>query len=118
MLKFSTILLSLTLLLTPTVTFAAPRNFSELVMVFVNLINIAIPILIALAVLGFFWGVTQYILSASDSTKVEEARKLMIWGIIALFVMVSVWGILRVLSNTFLDSGVDRSPPFERLIEV
>ncbi|MFC1731324.1 hypothetical protein ACFL6I_13470 [candidate division KSB1 bacterium] len=92
----------LVLFLTPAVAFAAPRTFGELIHLFVSLINTAVSVIIALAVLGFFWGVTKYMFSAQDSTKLEEGKKVMIWGIIALFVMVSIWGILRVLSNTFL----------------
>ena len=30
----------------------------------------------------------------------ETGKQIMIWGIIALFVMVSVWGLVNVLSNT------------------
>jgi len=86
----------------PIISFAAPRTFGELIYVLVSLINTAVSVVIALAVLGFFWGVTKYMFSAQDSTKLEEGKKIMVWGIIALFVMVSIWGILRILINTFL----------------
>ncbi len=105
MLKRLTILTLSALLFIPMVTFAAPQTFPELVGLLVGFINLAVPIIIALAVLGFFWGVSQYIFSAGDTSKIEDGRKLMIYGIIALFVMVSIWGILRLLSNTFLGSG-------------
>ena len=73
-----------------------------------GLINLAIPVVIALAVLYFFWGLAQYILNSANEDKKEEGRNIMIWGIIALFVMVSVWGLVRLLQDTF---GVtDQSP--------
>lgn len=114
MLKTATTVILCTLLLTPAVTFAAPQNFGELVYLFLTLINTAISIVVALAALGFFWGLSKYIFSAQDSGKVEEGRKIMIWGIVALFVIASIWGILRILSATFLDSG-GGSAPQERI---
>ncbi|PIT90869.1 hypothetical protein COU17_03415 [Candidatus Kaiserbacteria bacterium CG10_big_fil_rev_8_21_14_0_10_49_17] len=75
-----------------------------------TLISSAIPIVLALAVLAFFWGLMKYIFSAGDADKQEEGRNIMIWGIIALFVMVSVWGLVRLLQDTFnisKDSTID-----------
>jgi len=74
-------------------------------------VNIIVVILISLAILGFFWGVSKYMLSGGDGAKVEEGRKVMIYGIIALFVMVSLWGILQILSYTFLDTSVGFDEP-------
>ncbi len=66
-----------------------------------GLINLATPIIVALALLFFFWGLATYILNASDGEKQKEGRNIMIWGILALFVMVSVWGIVNVVRDTF-----------------
>ena len=68
---------------------------------FGNIINAAIPVVLALAVLYFFWGLAQYVLNSANEDKKEEGRNIMIWGIIALFVMVSVWGLIRMLQTTF-----------------
>ncbi len=103
--KKLTIFTLLTVLLTPSTVFAAPQDFGELVYLLISFINTTVSIIIALAVLGFFWGIFKYIFSAGDSSKIEEGRKIMVWGIITIFVMVSIWGILRLLSNTFLSSG-------------
>lgn len=66
-----------------------------------GLINLATPIVVALALLYFFWGLAQYILNASDEEKKTKGRAIMIWGILALFIMVSVWGIVNVVKDTF-----------------
>ena len=55
------------------------------------LINKAIPIVFSLALLLFFWGVAKYILSAG--TEKDEGKKIMVWGVVALFVMSSIWGL-------------------------
>lgn len=61
-----------------------------------RLVNSLVVIVIALAVLAFFWGLAKFIFNVSgDEKSVEEGKRIMIWGIITLFVMVSVWGIIR-----------------------
>lgn len=66
-----------------------------------SILDIIIPIVLTIAVIYFFWGVGKYMLSTGDAEKQEEARGIMIYGIIGLFVMVSVWGLVQVLANTF-----------------
>jgi hypothetical protein len=58
-----------------------------------------IPIIFALALMFFLWGVMKFI-RASDSTKKEEGRKFIIAGLIGLFVMTSLWGIISIVSTT------------------
>lgn len=60
-----------------------------------------IPFAIGLAVLFFIWGLIKYVSAGGDSDKQKEARDTIIWGIVILFVMVSVWGLVNVLINTF-----------------
>ena len=67
---------------------------------------ILVPTLFAVAFLVFLWGVAQaYIFSAGDPTKVETGHKLILWGIIGFVVMVSLWGLVNMVSNTFGLSG-------------
>ena len=66
-----------------------------------DLIGTATPIIVALALLFFFYGLAKYILNSGDEEKKSEGKSVMIWGIIALFVMVSVWGLVNLLANTF-----------------
>lgn len=44
------------------------------------------------------WGVAQYIKGAGDAK--QEGRQIMIWGVIALFVMTSVYGLVNVVART------------------
>jgi hypothetical protein len=46
------------------------------------------------------WGVTQYSFSEEESKK-EKGKQLMLWGIISLTVMFSMYGLIRVAMNTF-----------------
>lgn len=58
-----------------------------------------IPIIFALALMFFLWGVMKFI-RASDSVKREEGRKFIIAGLIGLFVMTSLWGIISIVSKS------------------
>lgn len=60
-----------------------------------------IPLLFAVAVGVFIWGVIQYLRNSADSKKREEGRSFMIYGIVSLFVMISIWGLVGFLGNTF-----------------
>ncbi len=64
--------------------------------------NSLIPLMFALAVVYFVWGVIQFvILGAGEETKRTQGKQCMIWGIIALAVMLSIWGLVAILGSTF-----------------
>ena len=96
------------LALVPTLAFAQTLgNLSGLVTNVRSLINSILPVLLALAVLYFFWGLVTYIRAAGDPKKADEGKSIMIWGIVALFVMVSIFGILNWLITT---TGLQNTP--------
>ena len=59
------------------------------------------PIVFAIAMIYFFWGVAKYILAAGDPKAAAEGKSIMIYGIIALAVMASVYGLINFLQTTF-----------------
>jgi hypothetical protein len=63
--------------------------------VIAKFINPLLYIVAGLALLAFFWGLVKFISRAGDDKSHAEGKNLMVWGLIALFVMVSVYGILR-----------------------
>lgn len=67
-----------------------------------------IPLVFALAFLFFLWGVFKFIRSSESKDK-EEGKKTIIAGLIGLFVMTSVWGIVKIAQNTL---GVSSGVPF------
>lgn len=95
----------------PFLAFAQGNDIPGLVTKAGNLLNSLIPLLIALALVIFFWGLIQYIRSAGEGGH-GTGRNIMIAGLVALFIMVSVWGIIRLLQNT-LGVGGDQpiTPP-------
>ena len=61
----------------------------------------AVIILVALAVVFFLYGILKYITAGDDEEKRSKMKNVMIYGIIGLFVMISFWGIVNILINTF-----------------
>lgn len=73
-----------------------------------------VTIIFSLAFIAFFWGMLMMIASAGDTVKREEGRKRMLWGIVVLFVMFSIWGIIGILKNSFdlNETPIDTYPDF------
>ncbi len=78
-----------------------PQNFSQLVGIFINLINITLPVISGLALLVFIWGLVKFIAKAGDEKGHEEGITLMKWGLIALFVMLSFSAIIAFFYGDF-----------------
>lgn len=74
-----------------------------------------VPIIFALAFVWFLVGVFQYVKSAGNEDARKTGKDHMMWGIVGLFVMGAVWGLVNVLSETVgIDtggSGRDIIPP-------
>ena len=67
-----------------------------------------VPLVFALALIVFIWGLFQsFILGGTDPEAREKGKGLMLWGIVAFFVMVSVWGLVNILTGSLnLDGSV------------
>ncbi len=53
-----------------------------------------------LAITLFIIGIIKYVISA-DPKELLKGRQYILWGILALFFMTAMWGIVRVVGNTF-----------------
>ncbi|NQV88586.1 MAG: hypothetical protein HQ402_03490 [Parcubacteria group bacterium] len=80
---------------------AQPTNFKGFVGIIIGIVNLLIPVLVGLAILSFFWGLVKFIKAGGSEDSVKEGKSLMIWGVISLFVMISIWGILAFFTNSF-----------------
>ena len=75
-------------------------------------VNQIIPILLIIGTIVFLWGVITFLTAGGDEEKRADARQLMIYGLVGLFVMVAVWGIVNVLVGFFGvgGTGIPTSP--------
>ena len=103
------------LVLSPTVAFAQPSasltGIKGLITAVRGLINPLIGVLVGAALLVFFWGLARFIFRlGGDEKAVEEGKRIMKWGLIALFVMVSVRGIIGFFQDALLPGGGSTPP--------
>ena len=94
----------------PSAPTSAPTDFAGFVCILLGFMNTAFPIIVGATLLVFFWGLAQFIRSAGDEKKIVDGKRLMFWGIVALFVMVSIWGIINLLYSDFFTNGPVKLP--------
>lgn len=82
-----------------------PTDLKGIIELFTNIGLSIIPFLGAVAFLVFVWGVARFIKSAGSEKEIKESKNLLIWGVIGLFVLVTVWGIMAFLQSEFGFSG-------------
>jgi hypothetical protein len=69
------------------------------------LLNNVLPVLVALGIVYFVYGVVTYMIGDDEEAKTRGRDKI-VFGVIGLAVILCVWGLVYVLINTF---GVGRS---------
>ncbi len=82
---------------------AAPKNFCELVNFFVNIFNALTGLFVLAALATYLYGISMNIRDGEASRR--NLKTIILWGLLGLFVMVSVWGILRILQETLFESA-------------
>ncbi len=92
-------------LFAPVVSMAAFEGIKEYLLDIGNIFDAVYVLVFALALLYFFWGMGQFILKSGDSKLREEGKQRMIWGIIALFVIFSIFGIITWIGD---ELGIDQ----------
>ncbi|HVV39320.1 MAG TPA: hypothetical protein VHD31_03290 [Candidatus Paceibacterota bacterium] len=86
-------------------------SIKDVVLFLIGIINLAIPVLTVLAVVIFMYSGVRYVTRAEESGGKGPEREALLWGLIALFVLFSIWGILKILTNTFLGTGGGSNEP-------
>ena|SRR3989344_2950652 len=81
--------------------FDGMTNFKTVIDYVLELIYMLIPILSILAFLLFFWGLSKFILSSGNAADVEKGRTYMLWGILALFILLSFRAIISLVAGDF-----------------
>jgi hypothetical protein len=64
------------------------------------IINPIIFFMFAVAMVYFLYGVSQFFLSPDSEEVRKKSKSIMLWGLVGLFIMVAVFGIMRLLLST------------------
>ncbi|MEK7114222.1 MAG: hypothetical protein AAB850_01595 [Patescibacteria group bacterium] len=86
----------------PLVSLAAVNNLSDAGSFVIDIINnVLVPVLFAVAFIVFLWGAFNVFIIGSQSEETKEnGKNLMLYGLIGFFVMVSIWGLVNILTGT------------------
>ena len=85
---------------------AAAATLTDTLVFLSTFLNGVIGLFITLAFVVFFWGLIKYLFTMEQESA-HESLRIMFWGVIAIFVMVSIWGIIRLLQSTLKVTSTD-----------
>ena len=88
---------------TPERTYTSPEvnDFSSLLDFILWLFEVLSQFAFAAAILAFFYGLARVMTSLDGTEEKKQARALMLWGVVALFVISSIWGLVLLLGQSF-----------------
>lgn len=90
-------------------------NFSEIGSLITNLNKNVVQNLVVLlggvALVVFLWGMVLFIVHRQKATIDQKDKDMMLWGLVGLFVFVSVWGIIKLFQGFLGVEGTDIALP-------
>ncbi len=85
--------------------FTSSSTFLSVSQSLVSFIDLIIGVLAPLALVIFFWGLVRYIYKSDDEGERARGRETILWSLVAIFILFSVWGILALLNIAFFGGG-------------
>ncbi len=70
----------------------------------IGLVNLLVPVMFGGAFIVFFWGLSKFILHSGSPAEVTKGKSYMLWGVIALFVLVTVRAIIALVATNIIGS--------------
>jgi hypothetical protein len=80
-------------------------TLTSIIQLITTIIGATIPVALGIALLAFFWGIFQAFGKMDSVDKRAEARQAIFWSAIALFVIVTLGGIIALFTSTFPGLG-------------
>lgn len=81
-------------------------TLTTLINIFIDIFKTLLPFLAALAFFVFLIGVARYIKSSGSEKDTKDSKNLLIWGIVGMFILVTIWGIISFIKSE-LGFGAD-----------
>jgi phosphotransferase system glucose/maltose/N-acetylglucosamine-specific IIC component len=85
----------------PQIALAQDPTFKSVIYDLTGLLRSLVPVLVGAALLVFIGGLAQYVFQAGDQGAVETGKNRMIAGVVGLFVIATVWGLVQIVGATF-----------------
>lgn len=90
---------SLVVLASPQLVLAQTVN--AILIQFAGFLSLLFPLVVALSLFLFLFGMARFIFEAGDEEGRSRGRRTMVWGVVALFVSVSLWAIVEIMQGLF-----------------
>jgi len=94
----------------------AGKNFKDIILYVLSIIAVLIPILFAIAFIVFFWGLSKFILNSSVQADIEKGKNYMIWGVLALFILISFRAIIGLVVGDLGFGDAKEAPQLQNAI--
>lgn len=82
-----------------------PTNLTEFVNNMNTIFNVVLAFIGGWAFFGLLTGVIKYAGAGGDEERLTQAKQLIVYGLIGMFILFSFWGIARLISKTYLLVG-------------
>ncbi len=92
---------SFAVLATPFLAAAQTDKVSPVLANVLNAVKILVAIVFVIALLVFAWGIVKLIIAAGDPGKIAEAKGFIIWGVLGIAILASVYGLIGWLQSYF-----------------
>lgn len=89
---------------------AGAQTIQRILVMISDIMGLLIPMALAAALIAFFWGLAQFLFSGEAAENRQKGINIMMMGILSMFVMVSIWGIVALLQRSLGISSVTRVP--------
>jgi lysylphosphatidylglycerol synthetase-like protein (DUF2156 family) len=83
----------------PLLAFAANKKLSDIIDLLIYYLNITLVLFMGVAVVVFVYHVVKYFILPNENR--SEAASYVLYSVVGFFVILSFWGIVNVLQNTF-----------------
>jgi hypothetical protein len=93
-------LIALSLALAPLSTFAQINNINDISAKATNIGTLVVTLLISFSVIWIIVNVVRYLIAGGEESR-KKAGPAILWGIVGLFVILSIWGLVAILKNSF-----------------
>ena len=87
----------------PDPSIPSDTNFAWLVAQFIDIISVLVAVIFATVFVVLLWKIMQgFITNGADAYNMKEVKVNILAAIIMLIVMVSVWGIVALITSSFV----------------
>ncbi len=80
-------------------------DLAGLIKMFTDMGLRVIPFIGSIAFLAFVWGIARFIKSSGSEAEMKKSKEFLIWGVIGIFVLATIWGIISFIRGEFGFSG-------------